>query len=58
MDHFLPDHVQILVLIVHTLAVPLSDLLPDLCFCLFDASRCGLHWNSWPSPCRSRYRKL
>jgi len=42
MDHILSDHIQILVLVVHTLAMLSPDLLPDLCFCLFDASSCGL----------------
>ena len=50
MDHFVPDHIWILVLIVHTLAMLSPDLLPSLCFCLFDASNCGLCWTSWPLP--------
>ena len=54
MDHFVPDHIQILVLTVHTLAMLSPDLLPDLCFCLFDASSCGLCWGSWPSPSCAR----
>ena len=50
MDHFVPDHIWILVPIVHTPAMPS----PDLCFCLFDASSCGPRWTSWPSPSCAR----
>jgi hypothetical protein len=50
MDHFVHDRIQILVLIVHTRAM----LSPDLCFCLFDASSCGLCWTSWPLPSCAR----
>jgi hypothetical protein len=54
MNHILPDHIWIFVLIVHTLAMLLPNLLPDLCFCSFGVSRCGLCWTSWPSPCCAR----